>query len=168
MIESFSNLINQYFKQKKTIPEFVRENYSPHEYATKDRTIRRYLSGEVVPQYHAAKELVEKLDIEISENELMEILNYSRTERETNIDYKHSYLFEKISARTTDLFKDSDYLEYEIQNMFTERVNEATAGDVKKYLIALVEYDLENRPENIFGNRSQKSEYDKIEGEIKE
>ena len=52
--------------------------------------------------------------------------------------------------------------------MFTERVNEATAGDVKKYLIALVEYDLENRPENIFGNRSQKSEYDKIEGEIKE
>ena len=91
MIESFSNLINQYFKQKKTIPEFVRENYSPHEYATKDRTIRRYLSGEVVPQYHAAKELVEKLDIEISENELMEILNYSRTERETNIDYKHSY-----------------------------------------------------------------------------
>lgn len=144
MIETFGNLIKDYFKQKKTIPEFVRDNYLPGEYGTRDRTIRRYLTGEVVPQYNAARELVDKLGIEISEDDLMKILDYSRSERETNISYKHSYLFEKVSARTADLFKDSDYMEYEKRNMFDERVNEAGEGDIKKYLIKLIEYDLEN------------------------
>ena len=167
MIETFSNLLREYFKQKKSVPEFVRDNYLPHEYQTKDRTIRRYLSGEVVPQYSAAKDLIDKLDINISEEDLITILNYSKSERETTIDYKHSYVFEKISARLSDLFKDSDMTEYEKQRMFDDRVNETTEGDIKKYLITLIEYDLENRPENIFGNGSQKSSNSDNEGEEK-
>lgn len=167
MIETFSNLLRDYFKQKKSIPEFVRENYPLHEYQTKDRTIRRYLSGEVVPQYSAAKDLVDKLDISISEEDLIKILNYSKSERETVIDYKHSYIFEKISARSNDLFKDSDMTEYEKQRLFKDRVDEVTTdGNIREYLVKLIEYDLENNIEfDKWGTVPQLADNSKTEGE---
>ena len=144
MIETFGKLIGEFFRQKKTIPEFVRENYPSSEERTKIRTIRRYLSEEVVPQYSAARELIDLLGIDISEEDLISILNYSRNEREASVNYKHSYLFEKISARVEDIFKNSDVMAYEKQNMFVSRVNEVADGNIKNYLIKLIEYDLEN------------------------
>ncbi len=159
MIETFSNLIKDYFQDKKTIPEFVRENYPLNEEKTRDRAIRRYLSGEVVPQYSAARDLVDKLNIEISEEELMTVLNYSKTERETILDYKHSYLFEKISVRTGDIYKNSDIMEYERQRMFDERVGLVSGGNAKEYIIKLIEYDLQNEIDLDFGNGSQKQEF---------
>ena len=155
MKETFNRLIGDYFQQKRTIPDFVREYY-PNDYASKDRAIRRYLTGEVVPQYSIARDLIDKMEIDISEDELIGVLDYSKTVRSTYTSYKHSYLFEKVSLREEELFKDSNYLSYEKQHLFTQRVNEIGEGNIKKYLIKLIEYDLEYNIESDFGNGSQK------------
>ena len=115
MLETFGRLIEQYFREKGSIPRFS-----------------------------AAKELVDKLNIKISDEELLSILEFSASEKSVRVNYKHSYLFEKISLRTSDLYKDSGMMDHEIQNMFTERINDVSGGNIKEYLVNLIEYDLEN------------------------
>jgi len=144
MLETFGRLIEQYFREKGSIPDFVRENYPSNEEAARIRTIRRYVSDEMVPRFSAAKELVDKLNIKISDEELLSILEFSASEKSVRVNYKHSYLFEKISLRTSDLYKDSGMMDHEIQNMFTERINDVSGGNIKEYLVNLIEYDLEN------------------------
>lgn len=140
-ITTFSQILAGYFYKRGSLDAFVRENYPYENPFSKYCKIRRYITGERVPSYLDAKDLLDLLKYDIEEAELREILKVSKEEKTTvyendkfarRIDISYSELSKKTGIPKEDLilFLDSQLKEYNCEN-------------VKEYLTALILENIE-------------------------
>lgn len=147
-IETFSKLIVNSFTDKNSITMFVRENYpemDEKQQISKIRNIRRYVESSVVPPYQVAKELLEKLEIDVSEDDLINILNYSKEERDADLRYKQTLFIENMNIKYDEIFVDMNLSLVDKERIIRDRINMIDVNDsIKKYVIKLIEKDVEN------------------------
>lgn len=146
-LETFSKLIADSFIDKKSIPLFVKDNFNDDEKTQKSiiRSIRRYVDGTVIPSYEKARELVDKLNIIINEQELMEVLEYSKTEKDLDVRYREPRCIVDLNIKYSELFKGRNLSISDKDRMLISRIESVCSKkSIKEYIIKLIENDLEN------------------------
>ena len=147
-IETFSKLIVNSFTDKNSITLFVRTNYpemDEKQQISKIRNIRRYVESSVVPPYQVAKDILEKLEIDVSEDDLINILNYSKEERDADLRYKQTLFIENMNIKYDEIFVDMNLSLVDKERIIRDRINMIDVNDsIKKYVIKLIEKDVEN------------------------
>lgn len=145
---TFNKLISESFLNHNSITLFVRKNYKHEDERTQCsliRSIRRYVEGSVVPSYSKARELLNALDIEISEQELMDMLDYSAIKKNTEIRYREPSFISALTIKYNELFQDRKLSISDKDDLIKERINEiCDKPNVKEYIIKLIENDLDN------------------------
>lgn len=145
MIKTFSEIVSQKFMLKNTIPDFVRANFPNRNSENMIRMIRRYVSGEQVPPYNTAREILTKLGEKYNERELMDILEYSRTVRSTSIEYRQALIIDRLNIKYQDLFIGNNMSMADKDGQITKRIEETTKSKtIKEYVIRLIEKDLKD------------------------
>ena len=147
--KTFSELIASYFVFRTSILVFVKDNYknlTENEIKNKARLIRKYVNGSVVPNYVSARDITNKLKIDINERDLLDILEYSKNEKEVDEIY-NTYLIKNINIKYNEILIDKGMSYYDKQQLLQNRINKICVNKSgkqaeKEYLIKLIENDL--------------------------
>ena len=162
---TFSELLNAQVRKRyrgttKNVTEYLTQNGCEITY----RSFQRYFKGERVPTYQIAKKILDAMNIQFSETDLMDMLNYSkvilsennllRKNNEADVkrlmvssygvtdDMQNKERIEKISFSPKDIDIDApDDMKESILN--SRLVDLYGEYDIRKYIMDLVQLDLE-------------------------
>ena len=138
--ENFSQMMAGYFYKRGSLLNFVKDKYPYDDAKLKYRSLKRYLDGERVPSFQDAKQLLLDMGIELSEQELLEVLELSNQEKESR--YKKQAIVSGITIKFDDIFKDLDLETDEKILILKNRVEKMSCKTNKEYIIKLIEKDI--------------------------
>lgn len=146
-LRSFDEILNDALLSYESVPEFVRQNYPAANFDTKTRTIRRYQMCEVIPKFDAARELLERLNVQCSEADLVAALTLSKEKRiRTSERYHEPLLIKQCNVKASDCFKGQGYSLADKDSLVAERIAETTkTGTQSEYIARLIENDVNKR-----------------------
>lgn len=156
-MRSFDEILNDALLSYESVPDFVRQNFPSTIFETKCRTIRRYQMCEVVPKYDAARDLLERLAVPCSEQELIAALTLSKEKRiKTSERYHEPLLIKQLNVRFSDFFKGQGYSIADKDVLVSERIHETTKnGTQTEYIVRLIEVDVNKRILPIYSEKKE-------------
>lgn len=149
-MELFSDVIFPFFQKRGSTREYVNTFYPElvelKDIRTKERKIRRYLSNQSIPPYQEAKTMLLNLGVTISEEELLVLLESTKSSINTKdfLGSRPNLLIESINITYSDIKDDLPDVQYgEIKMMIQDRINTTTKNHTsKEYLTKLIAKDL--------------------------
>lgn len=78
---TFSEIMAGYFYKRGSLVRFVEEKYPNDNPRNKARVLMRYQTGERVPSFQDARDLLDEMKYDISDEELLEVLQHSMIDK---------------------------------------------------------------------------------------
>ena len=144
--KEFSTIMDVGLKRKKWSCVKLSRELVEAGYPLSPRTLQRYRVGEMQPSIPNAKGILHVLEIDASNEELAEMLEYARKSRAGN-DEQINYIRQGVRLRVASLSK-HDYDRDTIMMMIKRRIKEVLppgSQNMNQYLTLLIREDLENK-----------------------
>ena len=139
--ETFNQIMSGYFSERGSLIKFVKIVYPFDNFKTKYRGLKKYLDGDRIPSFQDAKALLNDMGVNISDDELIEILNYSNQEKENK--YKKEAIVSGITINYDDILKDTKYKTDDKVIILQGCLKNRNCKSNKEYIIKLIEKDIE-------------------------
>lgn len=140
---TISQIMTNYFYKRGSLNSFCKEKYPNDNYRHKARTLLRYQSGERVPSYQVAKELLNLMEYEISDKDLIELLKSSRNEK--IIPYQKEKLTNRLDISYDEILKNAHISNEDKLLMIKDCLKETQCINIKEFIIKLIDEEISSR-----------------------
>lgn len=140
---TISQILTNYFYKRGSLNDFCKEKYPNDNYRYKARTLMRYQTGERVPSYQVAKELLNLMEYEISDLDLIELLNNSRNEK--IIPYQKEKLANRLDISYDEILKNVHINNEDKLLIIKDCLKETQCINIKEFIIKLIDEEISSR-----------------------
>lgn len=140
---TISQIMTNYFYKRGSLNSFCKEKYPNDNYRHKARTLMRYQSGERVPSYQVAKELLSLMEYEISDEELIELLKTSRNDKV--IPYQKEKLANRLDISYDEILKNAHISNEDKLLIIKDCLKETQCINIKEFIIKLIDEEISLR-----------------------
>lgn len=138
--ENFSQIIAKYFIKRGSSVAYCKQFYPNENYINKARVLNRYISGDIVPSFEIANELLTNLNEHYSKDELLEILDRSKKLKEEN--KSDNSFCSKLKIRYTEIDRQLS-ISISSEDALTNRLRVLGLQSSKEYILKLIVKDIE-------------------------
>lgn len=138
--ENFSQIIAKYFIKRGSSVAYCKQFYPNENYINKARVLNRYISGDIVPSFEIANELLTNLNEHYSKDELLEILDRSKKLKEEN--KSDNSFCSKLKIRYTEIDRQLS-ISISSEDALTNRLRVLGLQNSKEYILKLIVKDIE-------------------------
>lgn len=138
--ENFSQIIAKYFIKRGSSVAYCKQFYPNENYINKARVLNRYISGDIVPSFEIANELLTNLNEHYSKDELLEILDRSKKLKEEN--KSDNSFCSKLKIRYTEIDRQLS-IPISSEDALTNRLRVLGLQNSKEYILKLIVKDIE-------------------------
>ena len=139
-VDSFSQILMQYFMKRGSVVAYCKQFYPNDNIKNKARVINRYITGERVPSFEDADEILTNLGEKIKKDDLIEILEKSKNLKYS--DEEFSEFCSKIKIRYSEINKKLS-IPVNSEELLTTRINNLGVKNIKEYIVNLIIKDIE-------------------------
>lgn len=140
---TISQIMTNYFYKRGSLNDFCKEKYPNDNYRYKARTLMRYQSGERIPSYQVAKELLSLMEYEISDGDLIELLKTSRNEK--IIPYQKEKLTSRMDISYDEILKNTHMSNEDKLLIVKDCLKETQCKNIKEFIIKLIDEEISSR-----------------------
>lgn len=138
--ENFSQIIAKYFIKRGSSVAYCKQFYPNENYINKARVLNRYISGDIVPSFEIANELLTNINEHYSKDELLEILDRSKKLKEEN--KSDNSFCSKLKIRYTEIDRQLS-ISISSEDALTNRLRVLGLQNSKEYILKLIVKDIE-------------------------
>ena len=138
--ENFSQIIAKYFIKRGSSVAYCKQFYPNENYINKARVLNRYISGDIVPSFEIANELLTNLNEHYSKDELLDILDRSKKLKEEN--KSDNSFCSKLKIRYTEIDRQLS-IPISSEDALTNRLRVLGLQNSKEYILKLIVKDIE-------------------------
>lgn len=140
---TISQIMTNYFYKRGSLNDFCKEKFPNDNYRYKARTLMRYQTGERIPSYQVAKELLSLMEYEISDRDLIELLKTSRNEK--IIPYQKEKLTSRMDISYGEILKNTHMSNEEKLLIIKDCLKETQCKNIKEFIIKLIDEEISSR-----------------------
>lgn len=140
---TISQIMTNYFYKRGSLNDFCKEKFPNDNYRYKARTLMRYQSGERIPSYQVAKELLDLMEYDISDEDLIELLKTSRNEKV--IPYQKEKLTNRMDISYDEILKNAHMSNEDKLLIIKDCLNETQCKNIKEFIIKLINEEISSR-----------------------
>lgn len=138
--ESFSQIITKYFMKRGSSVSYCKQFYPNSNSKNKARIINRYITGETVPSFEIANEMLTNLGEELPKEELIELLEKSKELKYS--DNSPTEFCSKLKIRYSEIDKLLS-IPVSSEEILMNRFKELNTKNSKEYILKLIAKDIE-------------------------